>query len=275
MRIEKHTNNAFTASAVVGGAIIQLFLIPRGAEMLAYVATGGLSIPVMGGVITPQQIYALSQLVGKGISLANLWYKLYDVSAFIRGENESGDREDAGWLRDTTEFSANLLTYYGLWNPFTYQKVTTEPLPDASAANTGGSLVPNIMGYSIEELKAFSKYGSKGKNGIKNPMEGWVSLVDNPAYSNEVLKVNSDNEIDAINGYLRNNDTEYKIMEKYNQILNGDYGAEGKITIVSERKICPSCDNVIKAFSRDYSNIEITVIDGTGKTYIVKNGVVK
>ena len=133
----------------------------------------------------------------------------------------------------------------------------------------------DIEGYSIEELKSFSKYGSKGKNGIKNPVDGWVSSVDNPAYSKDVLKINSDNEIDIINGYLRNNDTEYKIIEQYNQILGGNYEAKGKITIVSEREICPSCDNVIKAFSKDYANIEITLIDGAGKTYIVKNGVVQ
>lgn len=56
----------------------------------------------------------------------------------------------------------DLLTYYGLWNPFTYQKVTTEPLPDAvestalavpdaPVANTGGALVPNAgSGIALE-----------------------------------------------------------------------------------------------------------------------------
>lgn len=56
-------------------------------------------------------------------------------------------------------------------------------------------------------------------------MDGWVLSVDNPAYSNDVLKVNSDNEIDPVNGFLRNNDSEYKIIENYNRILKGDcYG---------------------------------------------------
>ncbi|MBD5135216.1 MAG: hypothetical protein HDT39_04540 [Lachnospiraceae bacterium] len=99
--------------------------------------------------------------------------------------------------------------------------------------------------------------------------------MENPAYSNYVLKVNSDNEVDDVNGFFRNNDTEYKILECYNQIFNGNYGVKGKIIIVSERQVCPSCDNVIKAFSRDYKNLEITLIDESGKTYIVKNGVVK
>lgn len=133
----------------------------------------------------------------------------------------------------------------------------------------------DIEGYLIEELKSFSKFGNKGKNGIKNPVDGWVLSVDNPAYSNDALKVNSDNEIDPVNGFLRNNDSEYKIIENYNRILKGDYEVKGKITIVSEREICPSCNNVVKAFSRDYRNIVITLIDGEGKVYTIKNGKVQ
>lgn len=133
----------------------------------------------------------------------------------------------------------------------------------------------DIEGCRVEELKSFSKYGSKGKNGIKNSVDGWVSSVENPRYNNDVLKINSENEIDNINGYPRNNDTEYKIIEEYNQILNGHYEVKGKIIIASEREVCPSCDNVIKAFSKDYSNIEIILIASTGKIYFVKNGVVQ
>lgn len=135
--------------------------------------------------------------------------------------------------------------------------------------------ISEIEGYTIKELKSFSKYGSKGKNGIKNPIDGWVSSVENPVYSNYVLKVNSDNEIDDVNGFLRNNDTEYKILEYYNQVFKSNYEIRGKILIVSEREICPSCDNVIKAFSKDYKNIEITLVNASGKTYIVKAGEVK
>ena len=64
-----------------------------------------------------------------------------------------------------------------------------------------------------------------------------MSSIDNPSYGNNVLMINSDNEIDSINGYLRNNDTEYKIIEKYNQKLDGNYDAKGTIKIVSEREV--------------------------------------
>jgi RHS repeat-associated protein len=132
-----------------------------------------------------------------------------------------------------------------------------------------------IAGYDIGDMKSFSQFGSTGKNGIKNPVDGWVSNVENPNYSNAVLPVNKKNQVDITDGYLRNNDTEYKIIENYNNILNGDYNAKGKITIVSEREVCPSCDNVIKSFSKDYKKIEIIVVDGNGRKYVVKNGIVQ
>lgn len=48
-------------------------------------------------------------------------------------------------------------------------------------------------------MRPFSKYGNIGQNGIKNPVDGWVSSVENSAYGESVLKVNSDNQIDNIN----------------------------------------------------------------------------
>ena len=84
-------------------------------------------------------------------------------------------------------------------------------------------------------------------------------------------KVDRNNVISEF-GTLRNNDTEYKIFEKYNSILKGNSEATGTINVYSERTVCPSCDNVAKAFSRDYPNLEIALIDSSGKVYILKNG---
>lgn len=79
----------------------------------------------------------------------------------------------------------------------------------------------------------------------------------------------------ADTGYLRKNDTEYKIIEYYNLVLQGHYTAKGKITIIFERKICPSCDNVTKEFSKKYKNIEIVMIDGTKNAYTIRNGIIQ
>ncbi len=55
-------------------------------------------------------------------------------------------------------------------------------------------------------------------------------------------------------------------------ILKGNSEAIGTINIYSERMVCPSCDNVAKAFSRDYPNIKIILTDSSGKVYKLKNG---
>lgn len=154
--------------------------------------------------------------------------------------------------------------------PDKFQKI------DSAGQKIGNIAYSNstIDGYEIGEMKSFSRYGNPTKNGEIKDVEGWVSSLpeEQRAYSGDVLKINSDNEVDLVNGYLRKNDTEYKIIENYNSILKGDYTAKGKIEIVSEREVCLSCDNVIKAFSKDYNKIEIDIIDGAGKKYIVKGG---
>lgn len=58
----------------------------------------------------------------------------------------------------------------------------------------------------------------------------------------------------------------------HSSILKGNSEATGTINVYSERTVCPSCDNVAKAFSRDYPNLEIALIDSSGKVYILKNG---
>lgn len=135
--------------------------------------------------------------------------------------------------------------------------------------------VSNIKDYNIGEMKSFSRYGSIKNNSITNAVEGWISNILNGRYCDDVLVVNSDNQIDAVTGFFRINDTEYKIIENYNLILKGDYTASGTITIVSEREVCLSCNNVIKRFSSEYKNIEIRVVDSLGNMYIIKEGVVQ
>ena len=131
----------------------------------------------------------------------------------------------------------------------------------------------SIKNYDIPEMISYSRIGSLGKNGIKNPVDGWISNVEDGRYSSLVEKVDRNNKINP-NGTLRNNDTEYKIIENYNKILNGDSMVKGSINIYSERIVCPSCDKVIKAFSRDYPNIKINILDAEGNLYTVLGGVI-
>lgn len=132
-----------------------------------------------------------------------------------------------------------------------------------------------IEGYDIKGIKAFSQYGNIGKNGIKNPVEGWISAPEEGHYLKDVLDVNSKHEVDGKNAYPRINDSERKLIEFYHTVLGDNFQAEGVITIASERKVCPSCISVMKAFSEEYPNLEIMIVDDEGGVNILKNGILK
>ncbi len=148
--IGKYIDNSLKASLQIGGAIVQAFLIPRGTELLAYTATGGLPVPFMGRVIMPEQIFALSQIAGWGLNIKNLGFQFLDLAMFLISGKELG--ADTGIAlfdkeRNLTEFLADLLSYYGLWNPYTYQEPTVVPAPDGATAGMEGSTdltVPDV-----------------------------------------------------------------------------------------------------------------------------------
>lgn len=132
----------------------------------------------------------------------------------------------------------------------------------------------NIPNHFEGEIKSFSKYGNLNKKGEVTSVPGWVSSkkIENRKYHEDVLKVNSDNQIDLTNGYLRDKDTEYKIIEEISDKLKDNYNAEGVIHLSTERNVCLSCDNVLKSFSKDYKNITLYIYDSLGNVYKLKNG---
>jgi hypothetical protein len=66
---------------------------------------------------------------------------------------------------------------------------------------------------------------------------------------------------------LKDKDTEYKMMNKLATDLGAEKGqtycdTKGTLTIVSERKYCGSCQNVIMDFNDMYPNVKLILIDG-------------
>lgn len=133
----------------------------------------------------------------------------------------------------------------------------------------------DIENYDVPNMKAFSKYGNsqvidgtvvKNANGesvITNIQEGWSSNVKRPIFE-EFVK--------SVGDFFRFNDTEYKLVENIAEKIGYDVNAKGKVTIVSEKPVCDSCQNVIKAFSKMFSNLEIYVYDSNGGVYVIKGG---
>ena len=125
--------------------------------------------------------------------------------------------------------------------------------------------------------KAFSRIGNvecdnmtgklikneKGEYNIGNKYAGWESYPDEPQYASKVIKVQD---------YYRYNDAECKLVESLYKDLQGNSAAKGEIEIFTEIPICDSCKEVVKAFSKQFKQISITVTDGNGSSYTIKNG---
>ena len=74
------------------------------------------------------------------------------------------------------------------------------------------------------------------------------------------LNVNSDYIINGDKAYLRNVDSEFKILSDIQKSLGSNYKASGKITLYTDLSPCPSCEYVINQFAEMYPNIEIEVV---------------
>ncbi|WP_210367738.1 deaminase domain-containing protein [Bacillus sp. REN3] len=65
--------------------------------------------------------------------------------------------------------------------------------------------------------------------------------------------------------YLRDSDTEYKILNDIAHSLGHNTEATGKIKLFTELDTCNSCSKVIAEFSVKFKNIELEVVHNDGK----------
>ncbi|MBD8111662.1 hypothetical protein CN395_04605 [Priestia megaterium] len=64
--------------------------------------------------------------------------------------------------------------------------------------------------------------------------------------------------------YLRDSDTEYKILNDIASQLGNNIDAKGRIKLFTELDTCDSCSQVIAEFAKKYENIELEVIHNNG-----------
>lgn len=79
-------------------------------------------------------------------------------------------------------------------------------------------------------------------------------------------KVDPDNaRIDTPEAYLRDYDTEYKILNDIAEKLKGNENATGTINLFTERYTCASCSDIILKFRYDHPNIKLNILTNDGK----------
>jgi hypothetical protein len=102
-------------------------------------------------------------------------------------------------------------------------------------------------------MKAHSKF---------NDRDGWAPLPSGenaifaPTWVDKNGKVVDPGTPDS---WLRDVDTEYKILESVAQTLGDNHAAKGKINLFTERAPCASCNPIINQFRERYPNVQLNV----------------
>jgi filamentous hemagglutinin len=113
----------------------------------------------------------------------------------------------------------------------------------------------NIPGLKTE-FKAHSRIHKENADGFSSVTgEGQF-----PAKS-----VNQKGEVNGEGAFLRDNDTERKILEDIANQLGNNKQAKGTIDLFTELPACGSCSDIIMKFRQEYPNIKLNVYSGEFK----------
>ncbi|MCV4289115.1 DUF637 domain-containing protein [Pseudomonas capsici] len=112
----------------------------------------------------------------------------------------------------------------------------------------------NIPFLSDEQvlMKAFSGYDQRVEEFLPKPNGSLDSWILTPVKATAKY-------VDGPGAYLRDSDTEFKILETIAQKIGENYNASGRINLLSEKLVCPSCTGVIYQFRERYPNIQLNV----------------
>ena len=121
----------------------------------------------------------------------------------------------------------------------------------------------NIAGVNKKDFYAHSKI-QDGKKNIPGTEE-FSFKTDNPIF--KATKA-PDKGGDY---FLRDVDTEYKILNDLAERIGTNYEAKGTIKLFTEKDTCDSCNLIIQQFDKKYPNISIEVIHNGDKTISPNN----
>ena len=130
-----------------------------GAEVMTLTVSGGMGlIPVGGTVVTLPQLAGAFQLVAGTVTSQNLLFQMREVLMFCISGKEMG-APTGNWLydsaRDLTEMASTQFAFYGLMNPYTYQRPKITSLPNETGltvpGGTGVAVVPNGTAPALKQ----------------------------------------------------------------------------------------------------------------------------
>ena len=113
-----------------------------GAEVMTLTVSGGMGlIPVGGTVVTLSQLAGAFQLVAGIVTSQNLLFQIEEVLMFCTSGKEMGAPTGNGMhdsVRELTEMASTQFAFYGLMNPYTYQRPKITLLPNETGLTVPG-----------------------------------------------------------------------------------------------------------------------------------------
>lgn len=125
----------------------------------------------------------------------------------------------------------------------------------------------NIEGLELSELYAHSKIMNYEQIKDKQFASNIRDISRKYSYEESLFKplyVDKNQVVDGPDAFLRNVDTEAKMLEDLARRLGSNKMAKGTIKLYTELPPCPSCSRVTELFNKKYPDIIIEVIHGSG-----------
>ena len=119
------------------------------------------------------------------------------------------------------------------------------------------------FGYSEVNIEGIDKTQYFAHSSIQTEIpsvKGSGISVKSESSPFKTTEVNGDNIVNGEGAWLRDVDTEYKILSDIQSRLGDNYAASGSIKLYTELEPCPSCQSVIEQFKQMYPNIDIEVV---------------
>jgi hypothetical protein len=123
----------------------------------------------------------------------------------------------------------------------------------------------NVQAFSAQPavLKAHSAV-----NESVSEMADWLSKPKGDLTSWTLKpQVSTAQHLNTPSGYLRDTDTEFKILEHISSTISGTANPSGTINLFSEKLVCPSCTRVVRDFRDMYPGIQLNVFTKQEKPF--------
>ena len=129
------------------------------------------------------------------------------------------------------------------------------------ACNTGNFAYCEADIAVVDQKQYFAH---SGINSMIPSVEGSGISVKPKSSPFNTMYVNGQNIIDGEGAWLRDVDTEYKILSDIQSRLGNNFEVAGSIKLYTELEPCFSCRSVIEQFKKMYPNIKIEIVYSRG-----------